>query len=449
MEKLRSRLTEVYGNRRWVIAAQAAVAATGIHEQLTGWDSETLIIASNAGTGELPDTSIEYTGSGGLTILDSIREFYDSVVDPDPEVLDAVDRFDPERSARVITEPHATAPFMLSRRTFGVRKPEWSAWEDKMRVDSLWEKLGIDHAPYLIVDIDDAPAAAEELATESGTVWVADNTGGWHGGGELVRWARDRDQYGDLSQWFRARSTRVRIMPFLEGLPCSIHGWVTATGIATFLPVEILILRHGDGPGFEYAGVATVWQAPEAATASMRRSARLVGERLREADGYLGPFGIDGVLTVDGFRPTELNPRMSAGAGIQLGDVDLPLGLLMRAEIEGLVEVDHRWLEESALGGREPTLHFGKMVTEIVRDTIWVGYGSAGELVTTPEQNLALGKIEAGPSATGSYIMGDFDTAKLPDGISVGPIVADAMNLASDTWNLSLPRLVAAPSLVS
>lgn len=442
-------MAEVYGKRRWVIAAQAAVACTGIHEHLAGWDSETLIVASNAGTGQLPETEIVYTGSRGETILGSIRDFYTSVVEPDPRILSAVDRFDPERTARVLAEPHATAREMVARRTFGVRRQAWSAWEDKMRVDSLWEELGIEHAPYRIVELGDAPTAADELTTEAGTVWVADNTGGWHGGGEMVRWVTGPDQYGDQVEWFRPRCARVRVMPFLEGIPCSIHGWVTATGVATFRPVEILILRHSDGSGFEYAGVATVWDAPEDAAESMRHAARLVGERLQASDGYLGAYGIDGVLTVDGFRPTELNPRMSAGAGAQLGSVGLSLGLLMRAEIEGLVEVDHRWLEESALSQREPSFHFGKMVTENVRDTIWVERGPDSELISTPDQSRSLGKIEAGPSATGSYIMGDFEGDNFPVGQPVGPIVAEALNLVSRTWNLSIPELVAAPSVVS
>ena len=38
-----------------------------------------------------------------------------------------------------------------------------------------------------------------------------------------------------------------------------------------------------------------------------------MGDHLQAAYGYRGAFGIDGVLTADGFRPTELNTRISAG----------------------------------------------------------------------------------------------------------------------------------------
>ena len=46
----------------------------------------------------------------------------------------------------------------------------------------------------------------------------------------------------------------------------------------------------------------------------MRAAVARVGEHLRAAHGCRGAFGIDGVLTADGFRLTEPNTRMSAGA---------------------------------------------------------------------------------------------------------------------------------------
>jgi hypothetical protein len=181
----------------------------------------------------------------------------------------------------------------------------------------------------------------------------------------------------------------------------------------------------------------------------MREVARRVGAYLARVEGYLGPYGVDGVLTVDGFRPTELNPRMSAGAGVQLGAIDLPLGLLMRAEIEGLVEVDHEWLEKTALGQRRPMFHFGKMVTEEVRDALRVAIDNRGNVIEAGHSQVSIGKITAGPSATGSYIMGDFEIEKIAAGEAVGSLVAASLNLARAKWGLGLPELAAAPSLVS
>ena len=96
-------------------------------------------------------------------------------------------------------------------------------------------------------------------------------------------------------------------MPFLDGVPCSIHGLVLPDGTAVFRPVEIAILRDAAGRQFVYGGLSTYWDPPPADREEMRDVARRVGEHLRAAYGYRGAFGIDGVLTADGFRPTELN----------------------------------------------------------------------------------------------------------------------------------------------
>jgi hypothetical protein len=445
VEKLRSELEEIFAGGKWIIAAQAAVAAGHLQKLLTDWGSEPLVVASNEGTGDLPPGDIIYTRSGGDTVVGSIREFFASVEQPSPEVIAAVDRFDPDVSARVLAEPIATARTMLGRRTFGVRRDRWSAWEDKMRVDRLWDDLDIPHAPYRIVTPDAAAAAARELASDLGTVWVADNFEGWHGGGEYVKWVSGADECAATQAWFSGRARQVRVMPFLEGLPASIHGWVTQSGVAVFLPVEILILRHADRSAFVYTGVSTLWNAPESATREMRGVALRVGEALSERDDYRGPYGIDGVLTDDGFRPTELNPRMSAGAGAQLGSVDLPLGLLMRCEIEGLIEVDHRWLEEAVTSQRKPRIHLGKMVSKNVRDSMSVRRTGEG-LIEVDDDAEAIGKLVAGPSATGSYIVGEFDVEKVGIGKPVGSLAADALNLASEKWALGLPELVAASS---
>jgi len=447
VEKPAEELARIYGNQRWIIATQAAVSAKQICRRLTEWGSDVLVVASNEGTGDLPDAPIFYTGSKGSSALGSIREFYASVESPSAAVRQAVDRFDPSGNARVIAEPHATAMTMLGRATFGVRRPTWSAWEDKMRVDQLWDDIDIARSPFRIVPIEDARAAADDLATELGTVWAADNTDGWHGGSELVSWVSGPDRYHDVLDWLGQRTRVVRVMPFLEGLPCSIHGWVTATGVAVFLPVEILILRRIDQTGFEYAGVATVWDAPTPVKESMRELSRKVGTYLAREVGYLGPYGVDGILTPDGFRPTELNPRMSAGAGVQLGVVDVPLGLLMRAEIEGLVQVDHEWLEEIAIGQRKPAFHFGKMVSKEVRDTMWVGLDESGNVVEAGSAEDSIGKITAGPAATGSYVTGEFQLEKLRPGAPVGAQVAASLNLANGKWRLGLPELAAAPVL--
>lgn len=448
VENLTERLREIYGMKSWIISTQVAVGAVNIHKMLDEWGTRTLVVAANEGTGELPNTEIVYTGSKSDSAVGAIREFFDSVENPSPQVQARVDHFDPDRLARVIAEPYATSAEVVGRATFGVRRPEWWAWEDKMRVDALWEDLMIPHAPYRNVALADAPDAAVELANDLGSVWVADNFQGWHGGGDFVRWVDRPDKIEQVVEWFAGRAERVRITPFLDGLPCSIHGWVTGSGVAVFLPVEILMFRNLESHEFVYAGVATAWEAPADLTEEMRAVALKVGQELDKRVGYRGPFGIDGVATVEGFRPTELNPRMSAGAGVQLGDVDVPLGLLMRAEIEGLIEVDHEWLEGSVLGQKKPHVHLGRMVTAEVRDSFDVAVIDEGAMTIAEADDDSVGKITAGPASTGSFITGSFEVEKMGLGRPLGPLMASALNLASDRWDLGIPHLTAAPDLI-
>jgi hypothetical protein len=74
------------------------------------------------------------------------------------------------------------------------------------------------------------------------------------------------------------------------------------------------MLRNVSERTFVYGGLGTSWDPPTADREEMRSMVRRVGAHLQSVHGYRGAFGIDGVLTAEGFRPTELNTRMSAGA---------------------------------------------------------------------------------------------------------------------------------------
>jgi hypothetical protein len=79
-----------------------------------------------------------------------------------------------------------------------------------------------------------------------------------------------------------------------------------------------------------YGGLGTTWDPPDRDRDEMRELARRTGEHLRAVAGYAGAFGIDGVLTHEGFRPTELNARMSGGIATIARVVDAPLFTLLQ-----------------------------------------------------------------------------------------------------------------------
>jgi hypothetical protein len=79
-----------------------------------------------------------------------------------------------------------------------------------------------------------------------------------------------------------------------------------------FRPVEIVMLRRPDG-SFLYAGIETWWDPSTETRVEMRDLARRVAAHLSRTIGYRGMFGIDGLAGPDGFLPTELNARWTAG----------------------------------------------------------------------------------------------------------------------------------------
>ncbi len=115
-------------------------------------------------------------------------------------------------------------------------------------------------------------------------------------------------------------------MPFLEGVPCSIHGIVLPDGVAVLRPVEMVTLRRGHE--FSYAGCATYWDPEPTVREQMRTVARRAGDRLREEVDFRGTFTVDGVVTSDGFWPTELNPRFGAGIMTMARGARIPLVLV-------------------------------------------------------------------------------------------------------------------------
>ena len=113
-----------------------------------------------------------------------------------------------------------------------------------------------------------------------------------------------------------------------------IHGLVLPDGTAVLRPVELAIMLDRRTSVLLRRAVDVLGPARGRSRGDARRgSAR---RRAPPRLGYRGAFGIDGVLTADGFRPTEFNTRVSAGL-TQATSLDRKLfGLLQAALVLGL-----------------------------------------------------------------------------------------------------------------
>ena len=404
---------------------------------LAGWvrrlgAARVLVLGSEGrGAGTLPTAdeaewlALEVSAS---TMLDGVRAGQRALADLPSPALEAIERFDPGREALVVATFLNELPAVAGRPCLGHRRPEWLALEDKVVADGLWDRAGVERAPSVVVPAEEAAlvGAAATLDQGLGTVWAADARDGYHGGAEGLRWVRDDDQVAEAVAFLAARADRVRVMPFLEGVPCSIHGVVFDDHVAALRPVEMVTLRPTTGSTLVYAGVASYWDPPPGDREVMRESARRVGAVLRAEIGFRGPFTVDGVMSADGFRPTELNPRSGAGLRTLVGGLPgLPVEVLTAA-IAGGLALDFRPadLERMIVAGADRQRGGG---------TWRVVPGRVGEMVGRPvrsgdaaygwaeEAGQADGWVTSGPSPIGGFVRLTFEPTRTP----VGPSVAE------------------------
>lgn len=339
MTSYRELLRPVFAGRRVLLVGGPVQGKTPIVALLNELGAAGCLVVGSMGTGAEPDAECVLVAVTAADMVAEFRRWEALYADPPDEVRAAVARFDPDL---VLLQPFDASTTFDGRPGFGARRPEWTALEDKTVIDAFWDSIGVARPPSRVVPVED-------LSDEPfGTVWAGDASDGFHGGGVLVHWVRDERDAATAIAAFTGRCRTARVAPFLEGVPCGVHGFVTGTGVAVFRPVELVTLRSPTPPALRYAGVSTTWDPPPERREELREVARVVGEALAERVGYRGAFTVDGIMTADGFRPTELNPRFGAGLSYVLL-AGLPLMLLHQAAIAGAVEVDPVELEARVL----------------------------------------------------------------------------------------------------
>ncbi len=451
IEALNAQIAEFHRGKKWILLPDAAAVATPVVERLNEWGvAGVMVIAAIEGVGDLPKADrIHYTRTSGDSVMGGIRAYLESVERPSALLIGSVEVFDPGQEAAVLGGGFSRLETLAGRPVYGARPEAWGSLEDKTTVDQLWDDAGVRRAPSVVVPVSDAVAASLAIESESGSVWVADNAEGWHGGGEYLRWIKTAGDAAAAIEWFSAHAETVRVMPFLDGIPCSIHGFVTSDGVAVFNPVEMIILRHAEKPEFTYAQAANFWDPPDVVRDEMRTAARKVGELLKERHGYLGGFGIDGVCTADGFVPTELNPRLSVGHSLQARAADIPLSSIERMLIEGDIDVDARDLEDT-VNAAVTTARRGGILLPLTRvyDAAKTGirFDRTGAISVEADGECD-GTMEIGPASMGSIIIMKLDPDRTPIGPSVAPRAIQAIDLARDLWGIDVPPLKAAPDV--
>jgi hypothetical protein len=451
-EDYRSRLAGIYGGKRWILVLEVLAGATPLVEQLGLLGAERcLCIATSRGTGPAPDDAlapdpivIEIRAPDMMT---GVRQSLALFANLPAEVVERIDAFDAHERARVIGSILDDGRPVGRRRKYGARPASWQALEDKTRVDVLWDEVGIARAPSRVVaaaarTMDDARS---ELDAGDGCILAGDSREGFNGGASYLRWVRSAAELKREAPFFEAHCDRVRVMPFLEGIPCSIHGLVFDDHTMVLRPCEMLVFRRPDRSDLHYGRAATFWDPPDADRTAMRAAARRIGDHLRSTMGYRGAFTLDGVLTAEGFLPTELNPRFGAALAVLTSELDVPLMLLNLAVVEGeRVDWQPRALERMILevadthraGGGMAMTSRVQTETQLLQLT-WTG--STFRIAEPSEKPDATALI--GPAATGGCVKVTLSAETTPVGPSAAARVASALGLVDAHWDLGIGSL--------
>jgi hypothetical protein len=208
----------------------------------------------------------------------------------------------------------------------------------------------------------------------------------------------------------------------------------------------MLVFRRNGDIELTYARAATFWDPPPTDAEEMRSIARRVGGYLRANYGYRGAFTVDGIMTVDGFLPTELNPRFGAALGVLTkGIADLPLMLLNHLIVEGH-ELDYQPRAlESLILGHASLRRFGvasllcrKPMTETAEVDVVFEDGAWREARQGEERDA---DFALGPAAMGSYLVIYLEPDRTPVGPSVASRTAAALAFADARWDLGIGPL--------
>ena len=412
------------------------------------------LLATGRGTGPQPTPDEAECFSLDIsapTLMDEIRMSERALIDLPGEARDALDAYDPDRSAVVLGMPFSGARDLAGRRILGSRPAAWEALEDKVVCDDVWDAAGIVRAPSEVVPADGVAlrAAALRLDRGAGTVWAGDASEGFNGGGDYVRWVRRPEDEPEAEVFFGEHTQRVRVMPFLDGIPTSIHGFIHRNEVAVFRPVELLTLRTPTNR-FRYSGTATYWDPPDADRDDMRSVARRVADELMRRVGYRGGFTVDGVLTADGFLPTELNARFGAGMTHVTAGLGLPLQLIQILAVdEPDADLRPAELERIVLGHADTTRGGGgyTLISQHRTDTAThrvIERDGAFDVARDGED--ADGELLFGPASVGALVSYQPDASKMAVGPSFAPTVVRAYAFADELLGTGLGPLEAAPS---
>ncbi|GAB2814256.1 hypothetical protein GCM10022221_10110 [Actinocorallia aurea] len=412
-------LAEVSEGRPVIVLSARDVDASHWEELLTDAGSERLVISLEK------ETQAHRRVSGPTSHIALHHETIARLtLGPSP-----LDDFDPSGRAVLIVPDPLNPPLTGSRPRLGPRLPAWALVEDKMLVDPLWDLAGITRAVSVTSDLGPDLASLAAAVDEGGGIVASCQRRG-HGprsGAEGIWWWRGPTPPQGIPA--TDADLRVRLMPLLEGLPCRIHGMVTASEVSVFPPLELLSLPRPSTGTFLWAGAVPLSSALRPPW--LEGIARRIGLFLRDRFGYRGPFASDGVLTADGYRPTELTTRLTSAfesaparlrvllhAATVLARREVPLPDLTGLAIEALASETVDVFGSSTDAGCAP----------FDQDITWDG------IRCVPADADPQGSVVLRPWIRGWQLRASLKVRHLPEGVPIGLLAPSVFRMADERF---------------
>ena len=452
----RNLLKPIYADRKLMHVGEidvGVVHSARVLEDLGA--AQPLLLAGNQGTSSTPlpeDVRLHLLGTGGENMVESARNLFTAVSNLSTDISTDIDDWDPDREAQWVCESLLLEMGDIAGRSkYGRRLEAWTDLENKTTIDDLWDSIGVNRSGSAVVSVSDPNLSTIEARLDQGlgTVWVPDNRDGVQGGSMALRWVRNEEDYEQTLLEMRTIADQIRIMPFLEGIPISIHGIVFPSDVAVFRPVELIVLRRVHDSRFLWSGCSTGYDPLPHDREYMRTIARRTAMHLKETVNYRGPYSIDGILTREGFLPTELNPRLSGGfAALLDGIPELPFAPLCWAAMEN-EPLDYRpaYLEQAIVETADSTrrLRAHTQTTIDVKERTTVELTRTGdEYSETNEGETPNATLTVGPSPVGGIIIFTLFNKSESAGVLVAPEMVRALRFADKRFGTGFGELACA-----
>ena len=372
------------------------------------------------------------------TLAFEIRAYHNALTQLSAVHMADIDKFDPEGKAIVIGPFWFSLPTVAGRRVFGFRRPKWILYEDKCAVSAIWDKAGIVQAKSTVVPVSSLRNGLPE-GWAYPLVISGDSSNGMTGGGSHVRAIHSDAQLEAQLGFFEDDCEQLRLMDYVDGTSCSIHGVVLEHTVLSSIPIEMVVVPRADGK-FIYMGASTHWAPSPSELTHLQDIVQRVGAALRDDADFRGTFTIDGVFKAGQFYPTEINTRAGAGIFALYGPAQLSYYLLdlMLKDAQD-IPIDparfQEWMWDIAQGSRSTRAWGGADIDGPVPNEKHALVFQSGEWIRIADDSDGASTLTISEGRTGAFLQIYVASDTLEAGELLLPYVKAAMHYSDKQWH--------------